>query len=44
MNKLYKNFIFDIVAGSVALVLAIIMLPPLNFGIRAINILLALGL
>ena len=44
MSKLYKNFIFDIVAAVITLALAIIMLPPIGLGLKALNILLALGL
>ena len=44
MNRFYKNFIFDIVVGVIALALGIVMLPPFKIGERALNILLAVAL
>ncbi len=41
MEKLYKNFIFDLAIAVTALALGIIMLPPFGIGIYALNVLLA---
>ena len=40
-KKLYKNFVFDIFIGIIALALAIVMLPPFNIGQTLLNILRA---
>ena len=44
MNRIYKNYIFDIIFAVLALALGIIMLPPFNIGQKIINILLAVTL
>ena len=44
MRKIYKNFIFDIVAAAVTLTLGIVMLPPFGIGERALNVLMAIML
>ena len=41
MKKLYKNFIFDIIVGVIALALGIVMLPPFSIGKYVLRILLA---
>lgn len=43
-KKLYKNFIFDIIVGVLALALAIAMLPPFQIGQAVLGILLAVTL
>jgi len=44
MKKIYKNFVFDIIAAVVALALGIVMLPPFGIGQQLLNILLAVTL
>lgn len=44
MGKLYKNFVFDIIAAAVCLSLGIVMLPPIGIGGYIVRILLALVL
>ena len=40
-KKLYKNFVFNIIIATLALALAIVMLPPFKIGQTVLNILLA---
>lgn len=44
MKKLYKNFIFDIIVGIIALALGVVMLPPFGIGKFVLRILLAVTL
>lgn len=44
MGKLYKNFVFDIIAATLCLALGIVMLPPIGIGERIVRILFALTL
>jgi len=44
MNKLYKNFVFDIVMGVLALALGIVMLPPFDIGQKVVHVLAAIAL
>ena len=42
MKKIYRNYVFDIIMAVVALVMGILMLPPIGIGGQVLNILLAL--
>ena len=44
LKNLYKNFIFDIIVGVIALALGIVMLPPFGIGKYVLRILLAVTL
>lgn len=41
MKRIYTNFVFDVIMAIIFLALGIVMLPPLNIGPKAMNILFA---
>lgn len=42
--RLYKNYIFDIVIAALAVVLGVVMIPPIGIGQYILNVLLAISL
>ena len=44
MGKLYRNFLFDIIAAVICLTMGIVMLPPIGIGGYIVRVLLALVL